>query len=315
MSVTVMAPTPALPPIRRPSVWGKVFGGFRISHDKKREEDEHMNVEDISEKMDLSVSTAVEHAARPTLQQRHSSLAVKEAPRRVSRPASIKSTKTSASRTPSVSSTFSRRTLSRKSSWFRSSNPEDDDTPPVPAIDRKFSFFSSHNPDDESLKSPVMPRSPSYVPRNAASSFLKTTTPMNKEGTEDKNEAVHKASSTPDLREKAAHLKPIMIKNIPLRKDANDQLENHGMHSMAGVCDIEEDEYEEDVPFSPMSIASSCISPTNVVFSHKRADTFMTSNTCRPMRPTPSRIDSAKTSAELLSIKNMHTIAIAELEA
>lgn len=295
-----MAPTPALPPVRRPSVWGKMFGSFRMSNNtnnQKRDEDEDEYLDELSEKMSASMTTGIENAARPTLQQRHSSLAIKtQAPRRVSKPASIKSTK-------STASTWSRRSSSRKFSFFQSSNPDDDeDVPPVPALDRSYS--------DEDLKSPLMPKSPSYVPRSAASSFLRTTTPLNKD---EKTEIVH-STHVPELREKAAHLKPIIITPVELRRNPQDGLERHGMYSMAGVCDIEEDGSEEDVPFSPMSTASSCVSPTTVVFSHKRADTFLSPSTPRFNRPFAHRIDSAKASPELVATKNIHTVAIAELE-
>lgn len=290
MNTTVMAPTPALPPVRRPSLWEKMFNGFKINGDKNEGVDTpSISIEAApgpTEKYEQPLSTGYEK--RGSVANRRPSMAP-----------SAKSEKSATSRHPSISSTWSRRS-SRKGSWWRSSNPEADDAPPVPAIDRKFSFFSSHNPDEEELSpaaSPVSSRRPSYVPRNAAASFLKTTTPLN---TEEKQDVIRKAS-VGDM--KATKLKPILVKNLELRKGSQSGLEKHSMHSMAGICEILEDAAEDETPASPTSV-----SPTQVKFSHKRTDS-------KVMRPdSTKRMDSSRPSAEVAVTKTTPEPAAVELQ-
>jgi len=243
MSAAVMSPTPALPMVRKVSIWEKMVAGLKLKDSNNAEKKE-----EVDEVPELSISTGVEKNTL-TVYKRNDSIATRGsnvAP-------SVKSAKTTNSRTGSFSSNYSRRSSNR---WWRSSNPYDSDAPPVPAIESKYSMFGSHNPDVDSM-SPTAPsmgiRRPSYVPRNAASSFLKTTTnpQMKKSEQEDttkSNMMVH------------ASLKPIQIKTIELRKDSHFALEKHGMFSMVGVCDIIEDVEEEaqamaddDLPISPMS--------------------------------------------------------------
>ncbi|KAH0208403.1 hypothetical protein KCU86_g8119, partial [Aureobasidium melanogenum] len=191
-------------------------------------------------------------------------------------------------------------------SWFRSVNPDTDaGVPAVPAIDRKFSqfsMFSSHNPDSESVgslsptASPTASRRPSYVPRNAASSFLRTTTPLS---AEEKAEVCRRESIAEQLPASNVSFKTKSVSSPKANKPAPLVLTTpaaHGLHSMEGVCDIDD--------------SSSLISPRGGTFSipsaPSPADTIMED-------PIEAQVDSAKASPELNPTKNETTVIAVEL--
>jgi len=191
-------------------------------------------------------------------------------------------------------------------SWFRSVNPDTDaGVPAVPAIDRKFSqfsLFSSHNPDSESVgslsptASPTASRRPSYVPRNAASSFLRTTTPLS---AEEKAEVCRRESIAEQLPASNVSFKSKSVSSPRANKPAPLILTTpsaHGLHSMEGVCDIDD--------------SSSLISPRGGTFSIASApsptDTIMED-------PIEAQVDSAKASPELNPTKNETTVIAVEL--
>lgn len=303
MSATVIAPTPALPPVRRASLWEKMLQSFKANAGNDGVSALPSAAQDVtsptSEKEQFSLSTGVDNNSAPAYERKKSVAA-----RRPSMaPSAAPSAKSGSSRHPSISSTWSRRS-SRKGSWWRSSNPEAEDAPPVPAIDRKFSFFSSHNPDEESMSpaaSPVQSRRPSYVPRNAASSFLKTTTSLNM------------SEKTQVDSEKPMALKPLLIKHVELRKDSHAVVapEKHNMHSMAGICDIAEDVSEDQAPLSPTAAPATLTVPS-VRPGHKRADTV--TDIKQTVKSGSEPVDSARTSAEMAGTKTIAPV-ISELEA
>ncbi|KEQ94751.1 hypothetical protein AUEXF2481DRAFT_255584 [Aureobasidium subglaciale EXF-2481] len=129
---------------------------------------------------------------------------------------------------------------------------------------RSFSEGSpSKNPDVEvngasPTVSPTTSRRPSYVPRNAASSFLRTTTPLSS----DEKAEVSRRSSVAD--------QPLPASNISIRaKSIASPRTNKpapllfttpalsGLHSMEGVCEIDD--------------SASLISPRGGTFSHDSA--------------------------------------------
>jgi len=273
MSAAVMSPTPALPMARKVSIWEKILAGFKPKDSKNAEKKE-----EVVEVPHLSISTGVEKNT-PTVYKRNDSIAARGSNAALS----IKSARTANTRAGSFSSNCSRRSSNR---WWRSSNPYDSDAPPVPTIESKYSMFGSHNPDVDSM-SPTSPttlgiRRPSYVPRNAASSFLKTTTnPQMRKNSQD--------DSTKSNMMVHASLKPIQIKTIELRKDSHLALEKHGMFSMVGVCDIIEDVDEEAQAMAEDDLP---ISPTSEGVDRLARQTFL-------------RSDSANASSELLALKNV----------
>lgn len=282
MAAVVMSPTPALPTLRKASVWDKMFSSFKASNNKKQEEaevDDFLMPSTMEKRRCMSTTTGADRT-NVVVQRRTQSNATRAA----SIAPSIRSTKTTASRAGSVSSNMSRRSSKK---WWRSSNPEDEDAPPVPAIDSKFTIGSS-NPEFEPVS--VISAAPrkSYTPRNAAGSFLKTTTQtkMKVSTEEDLNEVNRQLES----KVSTSSLKPIEIKGIELRKDSHVALEKNGLFSMAGICDIiedvDEEQHQAEEPLSPMS---------NRTF----ADSFRTYNTM-----TNERTDSAKGSPELLALKD-----------
>lgn len=309
MSVTILAPTPALPPVRRPSMWEKMFGNFKIGKD----DDVEMESGDsgllsptmpIVQKTRLaSVSTGVDQNS--AIYKRNASISTQQAvkdTRSCSAPIPGSPSKT---RAASISSRRASKS-GRRLSWWRSANPEvDADVPAVPVIDRKFSLFGSHNPDSDvesvsPMPSPTASRRPSYVPRNAASSFLRTTTPLS---SEEKAEVIRRASvaelkspaSNVSLRSKSiAHPKVTGHKPAPLNLANNDPA-SFGMYSMSGVCEID-DSAELSPRGATFSIASGPRSP---------ADTIM--------EDSESAIDSAKASPELAATKHQATVAVVEL--
>lgn len=276
MTATIMSPTPALPALRKTSVWEKMFSGFKIGG-KKDDPIEIYEPMPTEQERHVSLSTGVDRNTLKVHKRTTSGTTRSEAYRRPSVAPSSKSYKTISSRAPSVCSTMSRRSTKK---WWRSSNSEEKDLPPVPAIDMKFAAFGSHNPDFNSLSPPVspgFPRQASYVPRNAAGSFLKSTTnpTMKKSVQEDLNEASRRLSAVSDSKPAPSSLKPIPIKAIELRRDSYAQPEMHGMYSMAGICDIiDEEQYNE-----------SLVSPTSI-------------------NDTAERTDSAKGSLELIPTKS-----------
>ena len=257
-----MSPTPALPPqqFRKASVWEKMVSGFKIGN-KKEDRLDRESVEDyepmyVEKPRHFSMSTGVDRA-NLRVHKRNGSTATKAS-------MVAPSDRSTTGRAASVSSAYSRKsTSSRKSSrtWWRSSNPEDGDAPPVPTIDARFALFGSHNPDTESLMSPTASRKPSYVPRNAAGSFLKSTTTnaMKLTTGQELEEASRKLSLSVAAESKPAQasLKPLQLKTIELRKDSHVSPDKHGMSSMSGICDIlevHEDQYVvDDAPVSPGS--------------------------------------------------------------
>ncbi|KAF1346899.1 hypothetical protein BDV97DRAFT_371442 [Delphinella strobiligena] len=242
----VMAPTPALPPIRKASFWGKMF-----SKNKKGEVTEMI----YSEPQSIGISNSTGYDKSASNLHRRTGSTVSKTPVTCARSASIapsiKSTKTTASQAGSFSSSYSRR--SSKKWWGSSSNP-DNDIPPVPVIDANLAARA-----DSIMTGAVSPttvRKPGYMPRNAAGSFLKTTTPARQTTQDQLNEVTRKLSNQ-DLKASFAALKPIQIKPVELRKDSHcnvDNVERHGMSSMAGVCDIVEiEEPVDEESLSPTS--------------------------------------------------------------
>lgn len=299
MSVTVLAPTPVLPPVgRKTSMWGKMFGNYKLGNEVVPMEDSGM----------LSPSLPIEKTRMASV-----STGTEQKSTAYNRKASTMSNMTRDTRTVSESSSSKNRAFSISSrrssknsirSWFRSANPDTDaGVPAMPTMDRKFSqfsMFSSHNPDSESnspAASPTASRRPSYVPRNAASSFLRTTTPLS---TDEKAEVSRRASvaeqlPTPNLALKSRSVSSPARTNkpAPLLFTSPAAI---GMHSMEGVCDIDD---------------SDLISPRGTTFSaasapRSPADTIMED-------PIEHQVDSAKASPELNPMKNESTVAVVEL--
>ncbi|KAH0294542.1 hypothetical protein M436DRAFT_82062 [Aureobasidium namibiae CBS 147.97] len=300
MSVTVLASTPALPPVgRKTSMWGKMFGNYKLGSEVVPMEDSGM----------LSPSLPVEKTRMVSV-----STGIEQKSTIYNRKASTMSTMAKDSRTVSESSSSKNRAFSISSrrssknsirSWFRSANPDTDaNVPAMPTMDRKFSqfsMFSSHNPDSESSSpaaSPTASRRPSYVPRNAASSFLRTTTPLS---TDEKAEVSRRASvaeqlPTPNLALKARSVSSPVRANKPAPLLFTSAPAEHGLHSMEGACDIDD---------------SDLVSPRGTTFSvasapHSPADTIMED-------PIEHQVDSAKASPELNPTKNESTVNVVEL--
>lgn len=250
MSAAVMAPTPALPQLRKTSVWEKMFSGLKRANKKDDPVEiyEPMSISDLKAR-NYILSTGYD-SSTTTVHKRHSG-ASSEATKKSAAP-SIKST---TSRAASVSSNVSRRS-SKSSRWWRSSNPEDDELPPVPTIDIRFANEAYSN-----SVSPSTSRRPSYMPRNAAGSFLRsTTTPAMKKSVQENLDAASTKLSLTDEKSAQVTVKPIQIKTVELRKDSHAPVEDYGLHSMAGACDVLDDvpepidevlDYEHDVPLSP----------------------------------------------------------------
>ena len=302
MSVTVLAPTPALPPVgRKASMWGKMFGNYKLGSEVVPMEDSGM----------LSPGMPVEKTRMASV-----STGTEQKSTIYNRKASTMSTMAKDSRTVSESSSSKNRAFSISSrrssknsirSWFRSANPDTDaNIPAMPTMDRKFSqfsMFSSHNPDSESSSpaaSPTASRRPSYVPRNAASSFLRTTTPLS---TDEKAEVTRRASVAEQLPVPNLALKARSVSVAsPLRANKPAPLlftsapADHGLHSMEGACDIDD---------------SDLVSPRGTTFSatsapRSPADTIME-------EPFEHQVDSAKASPELNPTKSESTVNVVEL--
>ena len=302
MSVTVLAPTPALPPVgRKASMWGKMFGNYKLGSEVVPMEDSGM----------LSPGMPVEKTRMASV-----STGTEQKNTTYNRKASTMSTMAKDSRTVSESSSSKNRAFSISSrrssknsirSWFRSANPDTDaNIPAMPTMDRKFSqfsMFSSHNPDSESSSpaaSPTASRRPSYVPRNAASSFLRTTTPLS---TDEKAEVTRRASvaeqlPVPNLALKArsASVASPLRANKPAPLLFTSAPADHGLHSMEGACDIDD---------------SDLVSPRGTTFSatsapRSPADTIME-------EPFEHQVDSAKASPELNPTKSESTVNVVEL--
>lgn len=285
---TVMSPTPALPPVRRVSVWDKMVGTLKTPSKKEaRNDDDDDIVSPLTGHHSGAVVTAVE--------RRTSNIGVhKRNNSSVANRASIAvSTKSAKSRSTSMSSVSSRRSNRSIKNWWRSSNPCDDDTPPVPAIDNKFSMFGSHNPDADA-KSPTSPVTPrrTYTPRNAAGSFLKTTTtcPMAESALETSLQANEKAQNQLSAARLSVMLKPLQIKSVELRKDSHIDPGMYGLHSMSGTCEIV-DEVVVDSKTEQVETSYSVKPATGK--GHKRTDSSL-------RRPQSARFDSAKTSIEFM---------------
>jgi len=279
-------------------MWGKMFGNYKLGNEVVPMEDSGMLSPSLPvEKTRMaSVSTGTEQ--RNTIYNRKAStMSLANNSRTVSESSSSKN------RAFSISSRRSSKNSIR--SWFRSANPDTDaNVPAMPTMDRKFSqfsMFSSHNPDSESLNgsptaSPTASRRPSYVPRNAASSFLRTTTPLS---SEEKAEVSRRASVAEQLPTPSIVLKSRSVSSpSPARTNKPAPLlftapAAHGMHSMEGVCDIDD---------------SELISPRGTTFAapHSPADTIMED-------PIEHQVDSAKASPELNPTKNESTVAVVEL--
>ncbi|CAD0089733.1 unnamed protein product [Aureobasidium vineae] len=302
MSVTVLAPTPALPPVRRKSsMWGKMFGNYKLGNEVVPMEDSGMLSPSVPmQKMRMaSVSTGVEQKSATYNRKASTVSQIGKDSRSCSEGSPSKN------RAFSISSRRSSKNSIR--SWFRSANPETDaDVPAVPAIDRKystFSLFGSHNPDNESVDglsptaSPAASRRPSYVPRNAASSFLKTTTPLS---ADEKAEVCRRASVAEQLPASNISMKARSVSAPRANKPAPLLFTTpaaHGLHSMEGACDIDD--------------SASLISPRGDTFSvasvpRSPADTIMED-------PVEGQVDSAKASPELNPTKNDVAVSVAEL--
>ncbi|KAI5249964.1 hypothetical protein E4T43_00462 [Aureobasidium subglaciale] len=303
MSVTVLAPTPALPPVTRASMWEKMFGTFKMGKEVVPKESSGMlsPTVPIQKTRMASTSTAIEQ--KSNLYNRKPSAVSNRM---------VKDTRSCSEGSPSKNRAFSisSRRSSKNSvrSWFKSANPDTDaGVPAVPTIDRKFSqfsMFSSHNPDVEvngasPTVSPTTSRRPSYVPRNAASSFLRTTTPLS---TDEKAE-VSRRSSVAD--------QPLPASNISIRaKSVASPRTNKpapllfttpalsGLHSMEGVCEIDD--------------SASLISPRGGTFSHDSAP-HSPADTIMEEPNFEAQIDSAKASPELNPVKSEATVSVAEL--
>jgi hypothetical protein len=183
----------------------------------------------------------------------------------------------------------------------------DSEVPAVPAIDRKFSLFGSHNPDSDventsPMASPTTSRRPSYVPRNAASSFLRTTTPLS---ADEKAEVCRRAS----VADQAVPVPTVAFRSMSMASPSRAHKPapltfvsapaSHGLHSMEGACEIDDS-------------ASDLVSPRGGTFSiasapRSPADTIMED----PV--TESQVDSAKASPELNPTKGDSTVAVVEL--
>lgn len=311
MSVTVLAPTPVLPPVRRPSMWEKMFGNFKMGKEDELEMAEPTAMlappsPTVQKTRLASVSTGVDQNT-VMYKRKGSTVTIKD--RSCSAPLPDSPSKT---RAGSISSRRASKS-GRRPSWWRSANPDtDEEIPAVPAIDRKFSLFGSHNPDTEvestsPTASPTASRRPSYVPRNAASSFLRTTTPLS---SEEKAEVIRKASvadlkapvSNASLRSKsfaAASARAVGHKPAPLVLTSDPA--THGMHSMAGVCEIDDSASQLVSPRGgTFSVTSGPRSPTDTIMEDDSAD---------------NAIDSAKASPELAPTKHTETVAVVELAA
>jgi hypothetical protein len=264
-----------------------------------------------------SVSTAVDQNSTATYKRNHSNYAHLAIDTRTNSSASA-SAPISPSK-PRTMSNMSRRSSSRSSSssrrfsWWRSANPEENSNiPAVSSVDRKYSLFGSHNPDSDSISvgsvpSPTTSRRLSYVPRNAASSFLRTTTPLS---VEEKAEVTRRAS--------VADLKPT-VSNVSSRPKsiANPRITAsnkpaplfftttspayHGLHSMEGACDIDD--------------STSLISPRANMHSysmpHSPADTIMEDSFAESFAE--NAIDSAKASPEFTASKGKSLVSVSEL--
>jgi hypothetical protein len=282
-------------------MWGKMFGNFKLGTEVVAMEDSGMLSPTMPiEKMRMaSVSTGIEQKSTT-----------------YNRKASTMSNKPTNSRTVSESSSSKNRAFSISSrrssknsirSWFKSANPDTDaNVPAMPTMDRKysqFSLFSSHNPDSDSVQSlspaasPTASRRPSYVPRNAASSFLRTTTPLS---TEEKAEVSRRASVAEQLPTANISMKSRSVsspnranKPAPLLFSSPASI---GMHSMEGVCDIDDSDLVSPRG-TTFTIATPPLSP---------ADTIMED-------PIEHQVDSAKASPELNPIKHESTVSVVEL--
>lgn len=263
MTATIMSPTPALPAVRKSSVWEKMFSGFKIGGKKESMSDEQLR--------QSFFSTGFEDNTLPLKKRNASSATMASEYRRPSAAPPSKSHRST--RAASVCSNMSRRSSKK---WWRSSQPEEEDFPPVPALDNRYTVFGSHNPEVDSTSLPAS-RRPSYVPRNAAGGFLRSTTNTNMKMStqEGLDETSRRLNSVSSIKPASASLKPAEIKTTELRKDSHAQAEKHGMFSMAGICDIIDEEYNNN---------DSAVSPTTV----KRADT--------PTRVSVERSDSANAS-------------------
>jgi hypothetical protein len=282
-------------------MWGKMFGNYKLGTEVVPMEDSGILSPTVPiEKMRMaSVSTGIEQKST-TYNRKASTMSNKPSNTR-----SISESSPSKNRAFSISSRRSSKNSIR--SWFKSANPDTDaNVPAMPTMDRKysqFSLFSSHNPDSDSLHSlspaasPTASRRPSYVPRNAASSFLRTTTPLS---TEEKAEVSRRASVAEQLPTPNISLKSRSVSS-PNRTNKPAPLlfstpASIGMHSMEGVCDIDD---------------SDLISPRGTNFTvasapHSPADTIMED-------PIEHQVDSAKASPELNPTKHESTVSVVEL--
>jgi len=180
MSTTYVEPVTAEAPVnslRRRSKWGKIFTGFKFN-------DSGCNVTEV-EITDDSKSPSedgddadfqkplkrysVNETAPIKLQKRNSSFSFIEKLRKPSNASSVgpKERPQKARAASTISN--------RRSSWFQSSNPDYDGEPVDRTDDTRKTSTISDNSNPTSL-SPGQSRRPSYVPRNAANSFLNTTT-------------------------------------------------------------------------------------------------------------------------------------------
>ncbi|THV70891.1 hypothetical protein D6D28_04826 [Aureobasidium pullulans] len=304
MSVTVLAPTPVLSPVRRASMWEKMFGNFKMGKEIVPVGDSGLLSPTISiQKTRMaSVSTAIDQKNEAYNRKPSVSTQMAKDTRSCSEGSPSKT------RAFSISSRRTSKSSSRRPSWFRSANPDmDSEVPAVPAIDRKFSLFGSHNPDSDventsPMASPTTSRRPSYVPRNAASSFLRTTTPLS---ADEKAEVCRRAS----VADQAVPVPTVAFRSMSMASPSRAHKPapltfvsapaSHGLHSMEGACEIDDS-------------ASDLVSPRGGTFSiasapRSPADTIMED----PV--TESQVDSAKASPELNPTKGDSTVAVVEL--
>ncbi|KAJ9623554.1 hypothetical protein H2203_005816 [Taxawa tesnikishii (nom. ined.)] len=166
---------------------------------------------------------------------------------------------------------------SRRMSWFQSMNPDIDsecpEIPPVPSTSetrkmsdqrkmsfnaaatiRRMSMISNTNTDASSIPSPTTTRRPSYTPRVAASSFLRTTTPMSQESRNNVRRMSLAAGIPGPSFVPPEHYEEWRKEGTERKKnETSSNLEKYQMNSLAGVAEIEEEMAPDAMPAAPVS--------------------------------------------------------------
>lgn len=293
------------PPVveqRRPSLWKVLnpFGG------KNEEKDAFVSTEEVDNDSPVSIAPAAAaelpatNEDERTLKSKRSFSAFKFGSRRPSEAASVKprqqsppgDTKEVHDRRPSTAS-VAQRSPGRRPSWFQSSNPDDEDIPRVPALPaqydtrktssaRKMSAFTSTTESTSGSPPAEKPRRPSYVPKNAASSFLRTTTPKAGENVENAKPIV----PTPHeefQQVRAVSPQPRAVSPQPpavkLPTVLNDPFARHRMMSNAGTIIESPDEAAHPPPAYSLKVDK----PT-----HLRIDSAIPAGEIEGTGPSPS---------------------------